>query len=181
MAKNQKTTNWLSAAIESLDQSQARVYSRTDFKRVVDDLRTRTKLPASVTVTRFIAALQVEGRLREITLTREQDRDDPDSKTRYAWDKPSPYALATSLVRGGFLSHASAMHLHGLTDRVSKTIYVNKEQSPKPQSRGVLTQPAIDRAFKSAPRVSNYAFISGPHQFVLLSGKNTGGLEVSLT
>jgi predicted transcriptional regulator of viral defense system len=179
MARNKKSPDWLSAATESLDQSPTRVHSRTDLKRAVDVLRARTKIPASVTVTRFIAALQVEGRLREIKLAREGEPDTPESKTRYAWDNPSAYALAASLVRGGYLSHASAMHLQGLTDRVPRTIYVNKEQSPKPQSRGVLTQPAIDRAFQSTPRVSNYAFFSDQHQFVLLSGKNTRCLEVS--
>jgi len=82
-------------------------------------------------------------------------------------------------MKGSYLSHASAMFLHALTDQVPKTIYVNREQSPKPQSGAPLSQASINRAFKRAPRKSTYVFTSEAARYVLLSGKNTGRLEVT--
>jgi transcriptional regulator with AbiEi antitoxin domain of type IV toxin-antitoxin system len=62
--------------------------------------------------------------------------------------------------------------LHGL-EAPATTIYVNKEQGPKPTPEGI-TQEGIDRAFKSAQRRSNYIFRYGGSRFVLISGKDTG-------
>jgi len=98
---------------------------------------------------------------------------------RYIWDEATPYEVALSLRKGSYLSHASAVFLHGLTQQIPRTIYVNKEQTPKPASPGSLTQAGIDRAFRNTPRTSNYVFLYANTRIVLLSGKNTGDLEVS--
>lgn len=55
---------------------------------------------------------------------------------------------------------------------------MNYEQSPKPKPPGTLWQPAIDRAFRSQQRQSTFAFRYAVHRIVVLSGKNTQGLEV---
>lgn len=91
---------------------------------------------------------------------------------------PTPYHFAISLRGGTYLTHSSAVHLLGLTQQQPKIIYVNKEQSKKPQSEGTLTQEAIDRAFSHAQRRSRYVFKINGHQIVLLSGKSTGGAGV---
>jgi predicted transcriptional regulator of viral defense system len=89
------------------------------------------------------------------------------------------YELALSLRPGAYLSHASAVFLHGLSDQLPKTIYVNKEQSPKPHPSSELTQEGIDRAFRSTQRASRYVLTYEGYRFVLLSGKWTNRLEVS--
>ena len=99
--------------------------------------------------------------------------------TRYLWGQPSMYALGVSLRPGAYLSHASAVFLHGLSDQIPKTIYVNKEQSVKPPPAGELTQPGLDRAFSASQRASTYVFQHEGYRFVLLNGKNTSRLEVS--
>lgn len=92
--------------------------------------------------------------------------------------KPSPYDFALSIRRGAYLSHASAVHLLGLTEQQPRTIYVNKEQSEKPRPAGALSQPAIDRAFSRPQRRSKYVFRIGETQIVLLSGKATNSAGV---
>jgi len=87
---------------------------------------------------------------------------------------PTFYHYAISLRGGTYLSHSSAVHLLGLTQQQPKIIYVNKEQSKKPQPEGSLTQESIDRAFSRAQRRSKYVFRINGHQLVLLSGKATG-------
>jgi hypothetical protein len=102
--------------------------------------------------------------------------------TRYIWgpSRPTtPYEVALSLRGGSYLSHASAVFLHALTSEIPRTVYVNKEQSPKPESTGTLTQAGIDRAFRNAPRTSNYQYMFEDTRLVLLSGKHTNNLEVS--
>ena len=60
---------------------------------------------------------------------------------------PTPYHYAVSLRKKTYLTHASALNILGLTQQIPKTIYVNKEQSPKKQSTEPLTQEGINRAF----------------------------------
>jgi hypothetical protein len=69
------------------------------------------------------------------------------------------------------------MHLHRLTHRHERTIYVNAEQSTKPQS-GSLTQDGIDRAFAREQRQSNLIYQHRNRTFVFLQGKYTARLGV---
>jgi hypothetical protein len=87
---------------------------------------------------------------------------------------PTPYHYAVSLRRDSYLSHGSAVHLLGLTQQQPKTIYVNKEQTKKPQPQGILSQESIDRAFSQPQRRSKYTYRIDGFQIVLLSGKATG-------
>ncbi len=97
---------------------------------------------------------------------------------RYVLPGYSPFELALSLRSNSYLTHGTAVYLHGLTDQLPRTIYVNKEQSPKPESAGQLAQQSLDRAFKAPQRESNYILSADRLRFILLSGKNTGNLEV---
>lgn len=86
---------------------------------------------------------------------------------------PTPYHYALSLRGNTYLSHGSAVHLLGLTQQQPKTIYVNREQGPKPRYESTISQDAIDRAFSRPQRRSNYIFRIEGYQLVLLSGKAT--------
>ena len=93
---------------------------------------------------------------------------------------PTPYQYATVLRRGAYLSHASSMNILGLTQQIPKTIYVNKEQSPKKKSPDPLRQDSIDRAFSHPQRRSKYIFKVDGYQIVLLSGKFSGNSGVEI-
>jgi hypothetical protein len=97
---------------------------------------------------------------------------------RYAWDGASAYAVASTIERGAYLSHATAVLLHGLTDQLPQTIYVNREQVSSGHSSGELTQEGIDRAFSHQPRTSSALFKYEKSEILLMHGKNTGRLEV---
>lgn len=97
---------------------------------------------------------------------------------RYLLQGATAFEVALSLRSGSYLSHASAVFLHGLTEQLPLRIYVNREQTAKPEPEGVLTQEALTRAFSRPGRETNY-ILSGPgYEVVLLSGKSTGNLEV---
>jgi predicted transcriptional regulator of viral defense system len=115
-----------------------------------------------------------QSKLQELQLTSEDMGD----ATRYAWGTPSPFALALSLRKHAYLCHGSAVFLHGLTQDLPKTFYINVEQSPKPGGSGSMTQESIDLAFSRPPRMSRYILRWNRLSFVVVSGKSTGRLEV---
>ena len=90
---------------------------------------------------------------------------------RYVRGDPSTHELATSLRPNSYLSHRTALELHGL-EKPASTIYTNQEQAPK-KSAGEITQASVNRAFQSKQRRSRYIFKYGGNEFILISGKNT--------
>ena len=86
--------------------------------------------------------------------------------------------MALSLKEGSYLSHSSAVFLHGLNTQLPSTIYVNKEQSVKPLQNKSLTQDSLNNSFANNQRESNCIFRLRDSRIVLLSGKNTNALEV---
>jgi predicted transcriptional regulator of viral defense system len=103
--------------------------------------------------------------------------DTPEA-VRFIWKSASDYEVALSLKRGAYLSHATAMFIHHLTDQIPFRMYVNSEQSPKPSS-GTLTQQGIDNAFARKQRESTFIFKFDGREALLLWGKHTGRLEVT--
>jgi len=96
---------------------------------------------------------------------------------RYGWKAFSPYLMALSIRPRAYLSHGTAVFLHGLNDQIPKTIYVNQEQSEKPRGKG-LTQERLNLAFSRRQRTSKYVYAFESYRAVLLSGKQTGAYGV---
>ena len=170
---------WISSFAALLQEHPTRVLTRDDFEKGLLPQRAAAGVPTGLGASRLIKVLSEEAGLRQIQVHREGRTGSIDTKTRYAFGAVSAYAVGVSLVKDAYLTHASAMFLHALTDQIPRTVYVNREQSPKPRPSLPLSQPAINRAFKRAPRESTYVFTSEDARFVLLSGKNTGRLEVA--
>ncbi len=161
--------------IEALfEGSPIKAFRRLQISEILAANRERWRLPASLSFTKFLDFLLKDTKLREVILTSEHYTDEK----RYVWDKPSIYSIALSLKKRGYLSHGSAVFLNGLTDLIFKTVYLNYEQSPKPQG-GRLTQEGIDRAFASRQRQSNLTYRYEDFQIVLVNGKFTDKLEVT--
>ena len=91
-------------------------------------------------------------------------------KIRYTLVKVSFLQLASSFYKGSYLSHGTALQLHGLAS--FDQVLVNHEQSPK-HSTSRLSQSGLDRAFKSQQRQSSYIFRYGTRTITFLNGKNT--------
>jgi len=153
------------------------MFSSRDLSSILSQHRRDWNLAQSTTSDEFIKFLIQKAKLKEATL---------ESKSyvlpaRYLWGEVSPYLLALSLRKAGYLSHATAIFLHSLTDQIPKTIYVNFEQSPKPRPGGTMTQESIARAFANRQRRTNYVFRYKDWQIAILSGKQTGRLGVITT
>jgi hypothetical protein len=175
MPRKLPRVNDAESAISSFfDGSNKRVYTADELIAVLYQNRAIWKLPDYINARRFVDFLAQTGKLLEREIASEHYR----SATRYIWGKASPFSVALSLRSSAYLSHGTAVFLHGLTDQIPKTIYVNKEQSVKPRSTSPLTPEALDRAFSGQQRRSVYNFSYDEWTIVLLSGKNSGRLEV---
>jgi predicted transcriptional regulator of viral defense system len=165
------------AIARALDQASTRVHSLSDLRALFEENRLKWRLPASATPTKLIRALCDDGRLSVLELAAVEHAT---RFTRYAWRDPSPFSVALSLRSRSYLSHGSAVFLRGLTEQVPHTLAVNKEQSPKPPpDPESLTQASLNRAFANEARTSRLVVPYRDYSFLLLSGKNTGNLEVS--
>lgn len=193
-----KLRPWQQYVLDFFTGFEQRVFTRQQLAQVMDQHREEFGLPAMLTVSRFIDTLLTAGQLREVEIPSEAaaaaaeqlqrdepvESDDEDVRfyrpfARYVWGDASPYEVALSLRRGSYLSHATAVFLHGLTRQIVRTVYANKEQTPKPVPKGALAQGRIDYAFRRPPRASQYVFLYESTRLVLLNGKHTGNLEVS--
>lgn len=158
------------------EHSSVRVYTGLDLASILDANRRHWNLAQGTTVRAFIAFLLEKTKLRQIRL---YSKKYP-AILRYSWGEPSPYQLGLSVRGEAYLSHGSAVFLHSLTDKIPKTVYINREQSVKPRPHS-LTQEALNRSFSAKQRRSNYIFEYGDWRFILLSGKSTGRLGVQQT
>ncbi len=181
-ATKQYTREWRERLLSFFRDLPQRVFTQTELRELIEGSKRKLGLPLSLTLGRAMPVLLAEGSLRKIELPAAIDskglRRYPTIR-RYAWGNVSPYALGLALRKNAYLSHASAIFLHGLTNQVPRTIYVNKEQTLKPRPSTALTQEGLDRAFRSPQRTSSYVFTNDDHRYVLLSGKQTNRLEVS--
>jgi hypothetical protein len=164
-----------SSIVQTFQDNPQRVFKKKEVGTILQRHRDEWKLAASTTPSQFLAYLLEKTPMREVELKSESYGP----ITRYAWGtEVSPYELFLSIKKRAYLCHATAIFLHGLSDLIPKMIYVNAEQSPKPPSRGTLSQEALTRAFANKQRMSQFIYSADSHSATFLSGKNTGDLGV---
>lgn len=167
----------LPAISELMERNPKRVFTYAEMTSLLERNRTAWNVPDYVTTGNFVLTLTEYGKLRQVELSSDS-HEKARIASRFVWGEVSPLAVVASIRSGAYISHGSALFLHGLTDQVPRTLYVNKEQSPKPSPDGTLTQEALDRAFSRPQRRSTFTYKYEDWNVVLLSGKNTGRLEV---
>jgi predicted transcriptional regulator of viral defense system len=135
------------------------------------------RLAANTSVDKFVRFLLEATAMRRVSIVPVGENVHR-TVTRYVWDDASPYAVAATLESRAYLSHGTAVLLHGLTDQLPSVICVSREQSQQYGRESTLEQEGIDNAFSQPERRSNALFTYDNFQVVLLHGKNTGRLEV---
>ena len=137
-----RLTGALKRIEEHFESASIRVYSLADLNDVLQQHRHAWQLPKNTSRRKFLDFLLERTKLHVIGLSSETYGQ----ITRYAWGETTPYAIGLSLKRNSYLSHGTAVLLHGLTEQIPKIVYVNHEQSTKPKPGRSLTQASIDRA-----------------------------------
>jgi hypothetical protein len=156
------------------NSAQQRVFGRKELEQIVAERRRSWRLPSTPSINELVTkVLLVQTDLKEIRL------DFPArTETRYIWKQVSPFEVALSVRKHAYLSHLTAMQLHGLTNESSLNLYVNLEQSPKPEPFDELSQASIDAAFKRSPRTTSQHTRYEGFVIHLLNGKHTRRLGV---
>lgn len=149
------------------------VYSNRELAVTLAQNRDFWRLTQRTTVDQFIEFLLGKGGLRLIEL-----KSQFGNIVRFAWGEPSRFEIGISIRPRPYLSHGTAVFLHGLNEQLPTTIHVNQEQSPKPRPTSSLTQEALSRAFSNEQRRSKYIYRYKDWQYQIISGKDTGHLEV---
>ena len=189
-----RTAKWPARAARLIEEQSRNVYTKRELADFLDKNTERIEAPVRISVQKFIDELTKIGALTEkeipavtapkssqtaAALRREGPAAPYRSFKRLVTSRATALEVALSLRAGSYLSHATAVFIHGLTNEISRMVYANKEQSEKERPEGELTQASIDRAFANEARTSNYIFEFEGTRIVLLSGKNSGRLEVS--
>ena len=159
----------------AFDKAGRRVFSHQNLVDLFRENREEWWILANITSNDFIEYLQREMKIKKITL---KGATHHQKFLRYLLGEPSVLEVAAAMRTNAYLCHSTAMFIHGLTDQLPRTLYVNYEQSVKPKSSGGLTQEGIDRAFRRKQRESTFAFEYDEYKIIVLSGKNTKSLEV---
>jgi predicted transcriptional regulator of viral defense system len=157
------------------DRLPQKVFMKNGINHILTSMRKSWELPESMTVNKFIVEL-IKKQLIEVEI---KSSNYDTTYSRYVWGTGDyKYQISLSLRAHSYLSHQTAMFLHGLMDRKSKTIYVNAEQSPKPSVENSLEQNRIDAAFKRKPRTTKFIFKYKTNKIFCLNGINTKNMGV---
>jgi len=153
--------------------SQPSVLKLSDLKTILSSQRQFWRLAQRTNTRDFIGFLSKEGKLKVLHFPFPHREE-----TRYVWGDVPLLEVLLSLRPGCYFSHYTAVRMHGLTEQIPKTIYLNHEQHLKSQSFGGLAQSRIDMAFKRVARTSNNVINFGDVKILLVNGKNTNQLGV---
>ncbi len=154
-------------------ESGQKVFKQKELGAVLAEQRGFWRLRMGMPLSEFITYLLANTPLRRVVFKLPHRRE-----TRYVWGEVSRFKLAVSMKEGGYLSHYGAVALHGLTEQVPKTIYVNHEQRPQVPSPEGLTQERIDAAFRRPQRMTTNFTEHEAFRYCYVNGKHTGGLGV---
>jgi hypothetical protein len=133
--------------------NRQRVLRARDIAIVLNQNRDSWRLAQSTSLREFIAFLVSKTELLPVRFPFPQRE-----LIGYTWGKVPLLETLVGLVDRGFYSHYTALRIHGLTEQVPKTIYLNQEKPPSSgfghDEDAVYEQDAIDQAFKKLPRIT---------------------------
>jgi hypothetical protein len=158
----------------------AHVLRARDVATVFDQKRDFWRLTKSMSLTAFVRFMTEKTDLREVSYQFPQRH-----VSGYTWGDVPVLETLLSLVEGSYLSHYTALRIHGLTEQVPKTIYFTKEKSSGSASgratSDLYDQSAIDTAFSRPPRASKNEIELPKEQVrvVMLESSYQGGLGVT--
>jgi len=162
--------------VKFFENDSSRIYRQRELEKALSENRKKWHLAESITISNFIDVLLQKTKLKRIRL------DFPNRvETRYVWGDVTSYELALSLSPDSYLSHYTAIYLHGLTEQIPKILYLNRELQPTRQQIAELTQESIDMAFGRPARVSHNIAKYGDEKICILNSKHTGGLGMITT
>lgn len=124
-----------------------------DVAEILNQNREFWRLTKSMSLTAFVRFMTEKTDLRSVSYRFPQRH-----VSGYTWGDVPILETLLGLVEDSYLSHYTALRVHGLTEQVPKTIYFTKEKSSASalgrEANELYDQSAIDTAFSHPPRAS---------------------------
>src|SRR5207302_5069847 len=158
--------------VRHFDQLPTKVLKQSDIARGLSEQRENWRLAQRTNTQEFINYLTKNSKLKQLEFPFPYRPE-----TRYTWGEVPLLEVLLTLKKDSYYTHYTAARMHGLTEQVPKTIYLNYEQPPHPQDRH-LEQGRIDAAFSRAPRVSNNVVELRDVRICLINGMHTNQFAV---
>jgi hypothetical protein len=156
-------------------EQQQNVFSKAELKQLLANCVYKIGLPGKVTLPEFTSFLTAQKIIREVTIKMPIGK----KVIRYETDSATAIETAQSLKSNSYLSHYTALFLHGLTDNLPKVIYTNTElKKAINRNSEKLLQANIDRAFAFSMRQSNQIARYEDIEIYLLNSKNVDQVGV---
>lgn len=156
-----------------------RVLRSRDVAEIFGRKRAFWRLASGMSLTAFVRFMTEKTELREVRYPFPLR-----TVSGYTWGDAPLLETLLGLVDGSYLSHYTALRIHGLTEQVPKTIYLSRERSSTSaldrDAGDVYAQEAISAAFARPPRMSKNEIVLTKEKvrIVMLEGAYQAGLGV---
>jgi predicted transcriptional regulator of viral defense system len=161
--------------VRHFDELPSHVLKLKEIQAIVTSQRTFWRLAQNTTAQDFIGFLRDHAKLRQIEFAFPQR-----TEQCYVWGDVPLLSILLSLRKGLYLSHYTAMRVHGLTEQSPTTVYLTEERSSVAQLhvRPQIGQAEIDESFRRPPRVSHNWIEYAGRKVYLLNGAYTNHLGI---
>lgn len=161
--------------VKLFDEQPLKVLRQSDIARILVEHREFWRLTQRTTTLNFIRFLMDSASLSKVVFPFPKPYP---REVRYSWGNVDLRDVMLTLKPKCHFSHYTAMQIHGLTEQVPKTTYVNFEQPLSSNSTGELIQKSITTALSRPVRTTKYVAETEQFRVCLLNGRNTGYLGV---
>lgn len=159
-------------------EQMPRVLRAHEVAKAFDENRDFWRLTKSTSLRSFISFMTEKTSLKSVRFHFPQRKI-----SGFTWADVPLLEVLLGLVERSFFSHYTAVRIHGLTEQVPKTIFLNHE---KPSSStlhstpmGIFDQSAIDAAFGKPPRASKNEVTHGDVRIAFLQSAFQAGLGIN--
>jgi predicted transcriptional regulator of viral defense system len=154
------------------EQNSRAIFRYGDIAHILTANRGFWRLTQRMTTDEFLDYLLKSTKLRKYDFDFKRRKE-----TRFVWEDVPFLEVIVNLHPSAYLSHYSAVWLHGLTEQVPKTMYLNVEQ-PQRGTNSSLTQRSVDSAFQRKPRISTNVAVFKDYRICQINGKFSNQLGV---
>lgn len=158
--------------VSYFDTHASHVLKLTEIAAILSKNRDFWRLAQRTNTQQFIKFLIENSKLQKLSFPFPYR-----AEIRYVWDDVPLLEVLLTLKKDAYFSHYTAVRMHGLTEQVPKTIYLNHEQRPQPQNPH-LEQGRIAAAFSRKPRISQNSIDFENVRICMVNGMHTNQLGV---
>ncbi|MFM0308361.1 hypothetical protein P0D71_11265 [Paraburkholderia sp. RL17-383-BIF-A] len=161
--------------VRHFDELPSHVLKLKEIQAILASQRAFWRLAQNTTAQDFIGFLRDHAKLHQIEFAFPQR-----TEQCYVWGDVPLLSILLSLRKELYLSHYTAMRVHGLTEQSPTTVYLSEERSrpAQPRARPQIGQAEIDESFRRPPRVSHNWIEYAGRKVYLLNGAYTNHLGI---